>query len=83
MVTSTIDTEALHRNALVQTARWDHHVLPGLFRRTPGSYQRDNHTSVEYESLHGVKDPRGPVGMTATRKRGLRCSQPSLGGLTK
>jgi hypothetical protein len=31
----------------------------------------------------GVKDPRGPVGMTATRKRGPRRSQPPLGGLTK
>jgi hypothetical protein len=33
--------------------------------------------------LQGVKDRRGPVGMTATRKRGPRCSQPPLGGLTK
>jgi hypothetical protein len=33
--------------------------------------------------MHGVKDPRGPVGMTATRKRGRRWSQPPLGDLTK
>jgi hypothetical protein len=58
-------------------------VLPALFRTTPGPYQRDYHTWANYESLDGVKDARGPVGMNATRKRGLRCSQPLLGGLTK
>jgi hypothetical protein len=56
-------------------------VLPALFRRTPGSYQRDYYASANHEDLQGVKDPRGPVGIHATRKRGPRCSQPPLGGL--
>jgi hypothetical protein len=34
-------------------------------------------------TLQGVKDPRGPTGIHATRKREPRCSQPPLGGLTK
>jgi hypothetical protein len=58
-------------------------VLPALFRRTPGSCQRDCYTSAKHEVLQGVKDPRGPVGIRATRKRRLRCSRPPLGGLTK
>jgi hypothetical protein len=44
---------------------------------------RDYCTSAKHEGLQGVKDPRGLVGMITTRKRGLRCSQPPLGGLTK
>jgi hypothetical protein len=40
-------------------------------------------TSANDDHLQGAKDPRGPVGMTTTRKRGLRGSQPPLGGLTK
>jgi hypothetical protein len=46
-------------------------------------HQRDYYTSANHEDLQGVKDPRRPVGMTATRKRGPRCSRPPLGGLTK
>jgi hypothetical protein len=41
-------------------------VLPALFRRTPGPYQRDYYTSANHEGLQGVKDLRGPVGMTAS-----------------
>jgi hypothetical protein len=41
-------------------------VLPALFRWTPGPYQRDYYTSANYESLQGVKDPKGPIGMTAS-----------------
>jgi hypothetical protein len=55
-------------------------VLPALFLRIPGPYQRDYYTSANYESLQEVKDPRGPVGMTARRKRRLWCSQPPLEG---
>jgi hypothetical protein len=40
-------------------------VLPALFRRTAGPYQRDYYTSANHEDLQGVKDPRRPVGMTA------------------
>jgi hypothetical protein len=51
-----------------------------LFRRNPGSYQRDYHTSANHEDLQGVGDLRGAVGIHATRKRGFRCSKPPLGG---
>jgi hypothetical protein len=34
-------------------------------------------------TLQEVKDPRGTTGIHATRKRGSRCIQPPLGGLTK
>jgi hypothetical protein len=61
----------------------DNQVLPALFRRTSGSYQGDYYTSENHEVLQGVKDPRGRVEMIATRKCGLRCSQPPLSGLTK
>jgi hypothetical protein len=33
------------------------HVLPGLFRRTPGSYQRDYYNSADRDDLQEVKDP--------------------------
>jgi hypothetical protein len=49
-------------------------VVPELFRRTHGSYQRDYYTSANREDLQGVKDPRGPVGIHARREPGLRCS---------
>jgi hypothetical protein len=58
-------------------------VLPALLRRTPGSCRRDYDTSANHEDLQEVKDPRGPVGIHATRKRGSRCIQPLLGGLAK
>jgi hypothetical protein len=58
-------------------------VLPALFRRTPGLCRRDYSTSAKHEVLQGVEDPRGPVGIHATRKGGLRWSQPPLGVLTK
>jgi hypothetical protein len=58
-------------------------VLPALFRETAGPYHRDYDTSAHYESLRPVKDPRGPADMTATRKSGLRCHYPPLGGLTE
>jgi hypothetical protein len=59
------------QEATFQYRRHDQ-VLPVLFRRY-------YHTSANHEDLQGVNDPRGPVGMTATRKRALRCSQPPLG----
>jgi hypothetical protein len=55
--------------------------LPELFRRPSGLRQRVYHTSANSESLQGIEDRRGPVGMTAMRKRGLRCSRPPLGGI--
>jgi hypothetical protein len=49
----------------------------GFFRPTPFGL------NVMYLYLQGAKDPRGRAGMTATGKRGLRCCQPPLWGLTK
>jgi hypothetical protein len=44
-----------------QEAKFQHRgynqVLRVLFRRTPGSYQRDYYTSANHEGLQGVKDP--------------------------
>jgi hypothetical protein len=59
--------------------RWYGQVLPALLRRAPGSHERDHYTSANHEVLQGVKDPRGPVGMHARRKPGLRCRQPPSG----
>jgi hypothetical protein len=50
-------------------------VLSELFRRTPGSSRRDYYTSGNHEDLQGIKDPRGPVGIHATRERGLRVAR--------
>jgi hypothetical protein len=54
-------------------------ILPALFRWTPGPYQRDYCASANHDGLQGIKDSRGPVGMTATRRRGPQYSQPPLG----
>jgi hypothetical protein len=59
------------------------HILPALLRRRAGSYQRDYYNSASHGDLQGVKDPRGLVGVIATRKRWIRCSQPPLWGVTK
>jgi hypothetical protein len=40
--------------------------LPALFRSPAGLRQRDYYTSANHDGLQGVKDPRGPVGMTAS-----------------
>jgi hypothetical protein len=32
-------------------------VLPALFRRTPGRYHRDCHTSASHDGLQGDRDP--------------------------
>jgi hypothetical protein len=70
------------RDANFQDRGWSYR-LPALFRSPAGLRQRDYSTSANHDDLQGITDPRGPVGMTVTRKRGPRCSQPPLGGLTK
>jgi hypothetical protein len=39
------------------SASGDGKVLPVLFRRTPGPYQRDYYTSANHDGLQGVKNP--------------------------
>jgi hypothetical protein len=58
-------------------------ILSELFRSIHGSCPRDYLKRANHDGLYGPEDPRGPVGMTSTRKRGPQCSQLSLGGLTK
>jgi hypothetical protein len=36
--------------------RWYNQVMPALFRRTAGLYQRDYYTSANHEDSQGVKD---------------------------
>jgi hypothetical protein len=40
--------------------------LPAMFRSPAGLRQRDYYTSAVHDGLQGVKDPRGPVGMTVS-----------------
>jgi hypothetical protein len=58
----------------------DHVNVLLLFRRIHGWCQRGHLKWGNHDGLQGVKDPWGAGWCTATRKRGLRCGPPSLGG---
>jgi hypothetical protein len=49
-------------------------ILPTLFPRILGWFQRDYLKEASYSSLQGAKNPWGIGWSTAMRKLGLRCS---------
>jgi hypothetical protein len=62
----------------VNGSRHGARVTPYPFHLRSTSGSTTNKSSQQED-----KDTRGPVGLHASRTRGLRCSQPPLGGLTK
>jgi hypothetical protein len=57
--------------------------LPALFRSPAGLPQRDYYTLANHDGLQGVRDPRRPIGMTASPTARTSVYPATLGGPTK